>query len=114
RLSPEPTPGPPPPVSGGRSRDDREAWQEHLEANGVVRADTADKPLTQSPIADEPYASVLVFEIPTTSNWNSSLPPVTSTSRRRTARGGATSKRLHVLRVALETAHPAIRAYSGP
>jgi glyoxylase I family protein len=27
----------------------------------VVRADTADKPLTQSPIADEPYASVLVF-----------------------------------------------------
>ena len=27
----------------------------------MVRADTADKPLTQSPIADEPYASVLVF-----------------------------------------------------
>ena len=43
------------------TRADLVAWQEHLEANGVVRADTADKPLTQSPIADEPYASVLVF-----------------------------------------------------
>jgi len=48
-------------VSG---RDDLEAWQQHLEANGVVRADAADKPLTQSPIADEPYASVLVFRDP--------------------------------------------------
>jgi glyoxylase I family protein len=46
------------------SRRDLELWQEHLEANGVVRADTADKPLTQSPIADEPYASVLVFRDP--------------------------------------------------
>ena len=46
------------------SRDDLEAWQRHLEANGVVRSDTADKPLTQSPIADEPYASVLVFRDP--------------------------------------------------
>jgi glyoxylase I family protein len=43
------------------SRADLEAWQEHLEANGVMRSDAADKPLTQSPIADEPYASVLVF-----------------------------------------------------
>ena len=43
------------------SRADLEEWQDHLEAHGVVRADTADKPLTQSPIADEPYASVLVF-----------------------------------------------------
>ena len=48
-------------VSG---RDDLEAWQQHLEANGVVRSDAADKPLTQSPIADEPYASVLVFRDP--------------------------------------------------
>jgi len=48
-------------VSG---RDDLEAWQDHLEAYGVVRADAADKPLTQSPIADEPYASVLVFRDP--------------------------------------------------
>lgn len=46
------------------SREDLEAWQRHLEANGVVRSDTADKPLTQSPIADESYASVLVFRDP--------------------------------------------------
>lgn len=46
------------------SRDDLETWQDHLEANGVVRADTADKPLTQSPIADEPYGSVLVVRDP--------------------------------------------------
>jgi len=29
-----------------------------------VRSDTADKPLTQSPIADEAYGSVLVFRDP--------------------------------------------------
>jgi glyoxylase I family protein len=46
------------------TRRDLEAWQDHLEANGVVRADPADKPLTQSPIADEPYGSVLVFRDP--------------------------------------------------
>lgn len=46
------------------SRDDLVAWQDHLEAQGVVRADTADKPLTQSPIADEVYGSVLVFRDP--------------------------------------------------
>ena len=41
-----------------------QAWQDHLESNGVVRADVADKPLTQSPIADEPYGSILVFRDP--------------------------------------------------
>ena len=46
------------------ARSDLEAWQDHLEAHGVVRAETADKPLTQSPIADEPYGSVLVFRDP--------------------------------------------------
>ena len=46
------------------SRRDLEAWQTHLESNGVVRAERADQPLTQSPIADEPYASVLVFRDP--------------------------------------------------
>ncbi len=46
------------------SRGDLQIWQDHLEANGVVRSDTADKPLTQSPIADEPYGSVLVFRDP--------------------------------------------------
>ena len=54
-------------LAGGRPAEDRAdlgAWQQHLEANGVMRADTADKPLTQSPIADEPYGSVLVFRDP--------------------------------------------------
>ena len=46
------------------SRADLEAWQAHLEAKGVVRGNVADKPLTQSPIADEVYGSVLVFRDP--------------------------------------------------
>ena len=46
------------------TREDLVAWQSHLESNGVVRADSADHPLTQSPIADEPYGSVLVFRDP--------------------------------------------------
>jgi glyoxylase I family protein len=46
------------------SRDDLVAWQSHLEANGVARAAAADRPLTQSAIADEPYGSVLVFRDP--------------------------------------------------
>lgn len=45
-------------------RSSLEAWQAHLEANGVQRAPAADRPLTQSPIADEPYGSVLVFRDP--------------------------------------------------
>lgn len=45
-------------------REDLVAWSEHLEANGVARADAADRPCTQSPIADEPYGSVLVFRDP--------------------------------------------------
>lgn len=44
------------------TRDDLVAWQDHLEkVGGVVRAEVTGKPLTQSPIADEPYGSVLVF-----------------------------------------------------
>ncbi len=46
------------------SRADLEAWQAHLEAAGVARAAVADRPLTQSPIADRPYGSVLVFRDP--------------------------------------------------
>lgn len=45
-------------------RSDLQRWQEHLERHGVVRAEMADKPLTQSPISDEPYGSVLVFRDP--------------------------------------------------
>ena len=46
------------------TRADLEAWQAHLESKGVARSEAADKPLTQSPIADEPYGSVLVFRDP--------------------------------------------------
>lgn len=46
------------------TRDDLLAWQDHLQTHGVVRADIADRPLTQSPIADVPYGSVLVFRDP--------------------------------------------------
>lgn len=46
------------------TRADLEAWQAHLEAHGVVPVDVANRPLTQSPIADEPYGSVLVFRDP--------------------------------------------------
>ena len=45
-------------------RADLEAWQTHLQAHGVARTDHADKPLTQAPIADEAYGSVLVFRDP--------------------------------------------------
>ena len=43
---------------------DLEQWQQHLESNGVERAERADRPLTQSAISDEPYGSVLVFRDP--------------------------------------------------
>jgi glyoxylase I family protein len=46
------------------SRDDLVAWQDHLERHGVKRSSAADRPLTQSPIADESYGSVLVFRDP--------------------------------------------------
>jgi len=46
------------------SRVDLQAWQIHLESCGVACTDVAGKPLTQSPIADEPYGSVLVFRDP--------------------------------------------------
>jgi hypothetical protein len=46
------------------ARTDLQRWQEHLERHGVVRAEAADKPLTQSAISDQPYGSVLVFRDP--------------------------------------------------
>jgi catechol 2,3-dioxygenase-like lactoylglutathione lyase family enzyme len=58
------------------SRADLEAWQAHLEANGVTRCDTADKPLTQSPIADEPYGCVLVFRDPDNIQLELFAPPI--------------------------------------
>ena len=46
------------------TRGDLEAWQIHLAGNGVARSDAADKPMTQSPIVDAAYGSVLVFRDP--------------------------------------------------
>ena len=58
------------------TRADLETWQTHLEANGVTRADNADKPLTQSPIADEPYGCVLVFRDPDNIQLELFAPPI--------------------------------------
>jgi catechol 2,3-dioxygenase-like lactoylglutathione lyase family enzyme len=49
---------------GVPTRDDLVEWQAHLETHGVARAAAADRALTQSAIADEPYGSVLVFRDP--------------------------------------------------
>lgn len=46
------------------SRAELERWRDHLAAHGVVPSAEAASPLTQSPIADEPYGSVLVFRDP--------------------------------------------------
>jgi glyoxylase I family protein len=45
-------------------RSDLVRWQAHLEDNGVERSTAANRPLTQSPIADMPYGSILVFRDP--------------------------------------------------
>lgn len=58
------------------SRADLEAWQTHLETKGVARCDTADRPLTQSPIADEAYGSVLVFRDPDNIQLELFAPPI--------------------------------------
>ena len=49
---------------GVPTRADLETWQAHLEEMGVRRAAAADRPCTQSPIADTPYGSILVFRDP--------------------------------------------------
>jgi glyoxylase I family protein len=46
------------------TRADLEAWQTRLREHGVIAGSAADRPLTYSPIADEPYGSVLVFRDP--------------------------------------------------
>ena len=46
------------------SRADLEAWQTHLDAQGVHRASMANKPCTQSPIEDHFFGSILVFRDP--------------------------------------------------
>ncbi len=57
------------------SRADLEAWQQHLEKMGVERSSAADRPCTQSPIADRPYGSVLVFRDPDNIQLEMFAPP---------------------------------------
>jgi glyoxylase I family protein len=57
------------------SRADLEAWQSHLESKGVERRPDASMPCTQSPVADEVYASVLVFRDPDNIQLELSCPP---------------------------------------
>lgn len=57
------------------TRADLQQWQDHLERHAVVRADRTGKPLTQSPIADEPYGSVLVFRDPDNNQLELFAPP---------------------------------------
>ena len=57
------------------TRGDLEAWQAHLQAHGVAATDVADSPLTQSPIADEAYGSVLVFRDPDNIQLEMFAPP---------------------------------------
>jgi glyoxylase I family protein len=59
------------------SRAELEAWQAHLEEFGVARATAADRPLTQSPIADTPYGCILVFRDPDNIQLEMYSPPNT-------------------------------------
>lgn len=46
------------------TREDLERWQDHLAEHGVERSPEADRPLTQSPVTDEIYGSVLTVRDP--------------------------------------------------
>ena len=50
---------------------------EQLARLGVERADVADRPLTQSPISDQPYGGVLVFRDPDNIQLEFFCPPGT-------------------------------------
>jgi glyoxylase I family protein len=62
---------------GFTSRAELEAFQSRLVAHGVVRVDPADRPLTQSPIDDTPYGSILVFRDPDNIQLEGYAPPGT-------------------------------------
>jgi len=62
---------------GIATRAELDAFQDHLEtAGGVQRVDVADKPLTQSPIAETPYGDILVFRDPDNIQLEAFSPPV--------------------------------------
>lgn len=57
------------------TREDLERWQNHLAEQGVQRSSQADRPLTQSPITDEPYGSVLTVRDPDNIAFELFAPP---------------------------------------
>lgn len=61
------------------SRTELERWQEHLAVHGVVPSSEAASSLTQSPIVDEPYGSVLVFRDPDNIQLEFIAPPAEGT-----------------------------------
>ena len=60
---------------GFTTRAELEAFQSRLVVHGVVRAEAADRPLTQAPIADAPYGSILVFRDPDNIQLEAYAPP---------------------------------------
>ncbi len=62
---------------GVATRADLDAWVTHLESNGVVKSEAADRPLTQSAIAEEPFGSILVFRDPDNIQLELFAPPGT-------------------------------------
>lgn len=57
------------------NRAELEKWGDHLAAHGVKPSSEAAAPLTQSPISDEPYGSVLVFRDPDNIQLEMFAPP---------------------------------------
>jgi catechol 2,3-dioxygenase-like lactoylglutathione lyase family enzyme len=60
---------------GFPSRAELAAFQSRLVAHGVVTVDVANRPLTQAPIADTPYGSILVFRDPDNIQLEGYAPP---------------------------------------
>ncbi len=57
------------------TRGDLEHWQDHLAEHGVQRSAEADRPLTQSPITDEFYGSVMTVRDPDNIAFELFAPP---------------------------------------
>lgn len=60
------------------SRADLDAFSEHLvTVGGVQKVAVADRPLTQSPVAETPYGDILVFRDPDNIQLEAFAPPGT-------------------------------------
>lgn len=75
------------------TRDELEDWQRHLRAQGVTQVEQATRPLTQSPICDAPYASVLVFRDPDNIQLELFAPAATRDGREREGSPGGSATR---------------------